>query len=286
MNQLESGLTDVNFFQNPHEPLHNLRQEAPIYWSEGWGVWVLTRYDDVVSTLKNHKDFVNFGRVTHLIRQLPDMPQSTADAKKALLFHYETGLAHTDPPIHKRLRSLLSRSFTPRMVAHWSDRIDLVVDGLIKQLREKEQFDLLEDFAYPLPASIIGEMLGVPAEDVHLFQNWALAINQLFEKGGRMTAQSAENAHQNLLHMRAYIGEMVEQRKKNPTDDVVGNMVKIEQEGERLALDELVSTVVTFFIAGHDTTTNLISNCIYLLMQNRDAFAERSSVCISCTVLC
>ena len=271
MDQLELALTDESFFQDPHSVLHRLRQDAPVYWSEGWGVWVLTRHDDVVSSLKNHGDFVNFGRVTHLIRQLPE---EAAEAKNALLFHYETGLAHTDPPVHTRLRGLLNRAFTSRMVAHWSGRIESVVDELISQLRDKERFDLLQDFAYPLPATIIGEMLGVPSSDVHLFQNWALAINQLFEKGGRMTVQSAENAYKNLRHMRAYIGEMVEQRKKNPTDDVVGNMVKIEQAGEKLTLDELVSTIVTFFVAGHDTTTNLITNGIFLLMHNRDALAE------------
>ncbi len=271
---LDAQLTNDNFFQNPHVALHQLRQNSPVFWSDGWGVWVLTGYDDVVSTLKNHTDFVNFGRVTHLIKQLPDEPQATADAKKALLFHYETGLAHTDPPVHSRLRGLLNRAFTPRMVAHWSGRIELVVDDLIEQLRDKAEFDLLQDFAYPLPATIIGDMLGVPAEDVHLFQGWALAINQLFEKGGRMTAQSAENAYANLRHMRDYIGQMVEQRRQHPQDDVVGNMVKIEQAGEKLTLDELVSTIVTFFVAGHDTTTNLITNCIYLLMHNRDALTE------------
>ncbi len=269
--KFDHHLTDNSFFQNPHAALHILRENAPVYWSDAWGVWVLTQYEDVVATLKNEQDFVNFGRVTHLIKQLPD---EIEEAKNALLFHYETGLAHTDPPIHTRLRGLLNRAFTPRMVAHWSTRIESVVDSLIDQLRQEKQFDLLESFAYPLPATIIGEMLGVPQEDVHLFQGWALAINQLFEKGGRISIQSATNAHQNLLHMRAYIADMVTQRRKNPTDDVIGNMVKIEAEGEKLTLDELVSTVVTFFVAGHDTTTNLITNGIYLLMHNRDAFEQ------------
>ena len=244
---------------------------TPVFWSNGWGVWVLTRYEDVAATLKDHTHFVNFGRVTHLIKQLPE---EAAEAKNALLFHYETGLAHTDPPIHTRLRGLLNRAFTPRMVAKWSERIEHVVDGLIANLPKEEPFDLLQSFAYPLPATIIGDMLGVPAGDVHLFQGWALAINQLFEKGGKMTVRSAENAYQNLRHMRRYIANMVEERRQNPTDDVIGNLVKIEAAGEKLTLDELVSTVVTFFVAGHDTTTNLISNGVFLLLQRPDLLAQ------------
>lgn len=271
---LDSLLTDANFYQDPHHALHRLRSDTPVYWSAAWGVWVLTGYEDVVTTLKDYKQFVNFGRVTHLIKQLPD---DVAEAKSALLFHYETGLAHTDPPIHTRLRGLLNRAFTPRMVAHWTHRIERVVDQLIDQLHQQSEFDLLQSFAYPLPATIIGDMLGVPAEDVHLFQGWALAINRLFEKGGRITQQSATNAHDNLRHMRAYIGDMVAQRRKRPTDDVIGNLVKIEAAGEKLTLDELTSTIVTFFVAGHDTTTNLITNCVYLLMHNRDAFAQLQS---------
>ena len=271
---LDTQLASPQFFQDPHTVLHQLRQQAPVFWSESWGVWVLTRYDDVVATLKSHAEFVNFGRVTHLIKQLPD---EAAEAKAALLFHYETGLAHTDPPVHTRLRSLLTRAFTPRMVANWTGRIEEVVDELIRELRTQGEFDLLQAFAYPLPATIIGEMLGVPAGDVHLFQGWALAINQLFEKGGRMTVRSATNAYTNLKQMRAYIGDLVADRRQRPTDDVIGNLVKIEAAGERLSLDELVSTVVTFFVAGHDTTTNLISNGVHLMLGEADVWAGLGS---------
>lgn len=267
---LDRLLTDASFYQQPHKALQQLRLEAPVYWSEAWGVWVLTRYDDVVKTLKNHADFVNFGRVTHLINQLP---AEASAARDALLFHYETGLAHTDPPIHTRLRSLLNLAFTPRMVAHWTHRIEAVVEQLIDTLRQQTSFDLLPTFAYPLPATIIAEMLGVAAEDTVLFQTWAVAINQLFEKGGRITVASAMTAHENLRHMRAYIGDMVKQRQRHPTEDIIGKLVSLAA-GEKLTLDELTSTVVTFFVAGHDTTTNLIANSIYLLLQQPDAFAE------------
>ena len=260
---LDSLLTNATFFQDPHTILHQLRSEAPVFWSDTWGVWVLTCYEDVVAVLKNHTDFVNFGRVTHLLKQLPD---EVAEAKAALLFHYETGLAHTDPPVHSRLRGLLNRAFTPRMVAAWTERIETVVDELIAELQQQARFDLLQSFAYPLPATIIGDMLGVPSQDIHLFQGWALAINQLFEKGGRMTVQSAVHAYNNLRYMRAYIAEMVAQRRATPTDDIISHLVQLQTEEGQLTLDELVSTVVTFFVAGHDTTTNLIANGLYLLL--------------------
>lgn len=269
-------LASNDFYQNPHPILHRLRAEAPVFWSDAWGVWVLTRYDDVVAALKDHDIFVNYGRVTYLLEQLPD---NVSEAKEGLLFHYKTGLAHTDPPIHTRLRGLLNRAFTPRMVSHWTGRIEQVVSALLENLKQKQtnnqrRFDLLHDFAYPLPATIIGEMLGVPPADVDQFQGWALAINQLFEKGGRVSERAAVNAHNNLKEMRSYIDELVRRRRKQPSDDVIGNLVQLEATGEKLSLNELTSTVVTFFVAGHDTTTNLIANAVYLLMQNRDALTQ------------
>ena len=143
---LDALLTSPEFYQDPHQALHQLRARAPVYWSEAWGVWVLTRYDDVVAVLKNHGDFVNHDRVGHLIKQLPE---EAAEAKAALLFHYDTGLAHTDPPTHTRLRALLTHAFTPRMVAQWTSRIEAVVDQLIEALRQQKHFDLLDAFAYP-----------------------------------------------------------------------------------------------------------------------------------------
>ena len=135
---LDCLLTNSSFYQDPHHVLHRLRAEAPVYWSDAWGVWVLTRHDDVIATLKDSVNYVNSGRVTHLIEQLPE---DVAEAKAALLFHYETGLAHTDPPVHTRLRGLLNRAFTPRMVAQWSDRIEQVVDSLLDDLRQQSEFD-------------------------------------------------------------------------------------------------------------------------------------------------
>lgn len=268
---LEMRLTSPSFFQDPHSLLHQIRAEDPVYWSDGWGVWVLTRYQDVVSVLKDHDHYINYGRVTHLIDQLPD---DVSEAKAALKFHYETGLAHTDPPQHTRLRGLLNRAFTPRMVAEWRGRIDQVVEDLIHDLKETSSFDLLESFAYPLPATIIAEMLGVPRSDVYLFQGWALAINQLFEKGGRISPESATKAYENLKEMRHYIGKLVEDRRKSPREDIVGNLARIEAEGEKLSLNELVSTIVTFFVAGHDTTTNLIANGMYLMLQSPGTINE------------
>ena len=114
-------------------------------------------------------------------------------------------------------------------------------------------------------------MIGASTEDIPLFRDWSVDINRLFELGGRISPEAALNAQNSLYTMREYIIKLVEARKTEPKDDIIGRLVRAE---EKLTIDELVSTCVTLFVAGHETTTNLISNGMYLLLQNPDQLAK------------
>ncbi|MEQ8676191.1 MAG: cytochrome P450 [Aggregatilineales bacterium] len=263
----ETILQSDAFFQNPYPVYQQLREESPVYWSEAWGAWVITRYDDVMEVLRDNERFSSAGRVSYLLRQLPD---EALKQVAALERHYDIGLAHSDPPDHTRLRALLNRVFTPRMVEARRSRVADVANALIDKVMANGQMDIINDLAYPLPATIIAEMIGAPKEDIALFRDWAVAINRLFEKGGRISETSATAAQDSLHIMKDYITRLVEIRRNDPQDDIISRLATAEHEADKLTIAELVSTAVTFFVAGHETTTNLIGNGMLALLQHPD----------------
>jgi len=267
LTNFDTELTSPEFFANPFPTYHRLRTEAPVYWCEAWSAWVITRYDDVMSVLHQPDKFSSAGRVRYLLDTLlPDARQQVA----ALEGHYDIGLAHSDPPDHTRLRKLLTKVFTPRMVETRRERVKTVTHQLIDHAKQKGHIDIIHDIAFPLPATIIAEMLGAPDSDIELFRDWAVAINRLFEDGGKMSPRSALAAQESLYHMRDYITKLREEKLKNPADDILTKLVHAESDDEQLTLAELVSTCVTFFVAGHETTTNLIGNGMLALLQHPD----------------
>lgn len=268
MSSFENLLTSSDFFRDPYSIYHQLREQAPVYWSESWSAWMITRYDDVMFVLKQSDLFSSAGRVRYL---LDDLPEEARRQVSALERHYDIGLAHTDPPDHTRLRGLLTKVFTPRMVENWRSRIEIVVAELIADAKQRSHFDIIHDIAYPLPATIIAEMIGAPNSDIGLFRDWAVAINRLFEKGGRISEEAAVNAQKSLYEMRDYITKLSEEKRRNPADDILGKLVSAEND--QLTVDELVSTCVTFFVAGHETTTNLIGNGMLALLMHEDQMA-------------
>jgi len=265
----DDHLQDPDFFKNPHSIYDQMREDAPVYWSEVWKAWVVTRYEDVMSVLRQNDKFSSAGRVSYL---LEDLDEAIRSQLTHLERHYEIGIAHSDPPDHTRLRRLLNKVFTPRMVETWRDRIEEVVAELIADMKTQDNPDIIHHVAYPLPATIIAEMIGADTEDIPLFRDWAVDINRLFELGGRISEEAALNAQTSLYTMRQYIMKLVEARRIEPKDDIVGRLVSADDD-EKLTMDELVSTCVTLFVAGHETTTNLIGNGMYLLLSHPEQMA-------------
>jgi len=263
--RFDAALVSSDFYDDPHSLFHRMREEAPVYWSEAWQAWVLTRYDDVIRVLRDAAGFSSAGRVSYLLESLPPAARQQVTALER---HYNTGIAHTDPPDHTRLRGLLNHIFTPRMVAHWEARVETVTHELIDKAAAGDEFDIISDIAYPLPATIIAEMIGAPNQDIALFRNWAVAINRLFERGGKVQASAVYDAQHNLGVMREYISDLAQAKRQLPADDILSRL--IDTEIEQLSMDEIVSTCVTLFVAGHETTTNLIGNGMLALLQHPD----------------
>lgn len=266
---LESG----DYYKNPYPLFAELRANNPIHFSNTIGGWVLTRYREVELVLRDHENYSSKGRVTHLLNQL----SSEAQAKIKLLHaHFAIGLAHSDAPEHRRIRSLLAQSFTPKIIDSLRPEITTQAQSLVAKL--EGDIDLIAELLTPLPALIVGKLLGSKPTDLPNLIRWAHAVNGLYERGGKISEEKALHAEALLREMRDFVLELVSERRalkqadKLESADVLSNLVL--QEEESLTDQELLSTVVTLFVAGHETTTHLLGNGILALLLRQDVLNE------------
>ena len=266
---LESG----DYYKNPYPLFAELRANNPIHFSNTIGGWVLTRYREVDLVLRDHENYSSKGRVTHLLNQL----SSEAQAKIKLLHaHFAIGLAHSDAPEHRRIRSLLAQSFTPKIIDSLRPEITTQAQSLVAKL--EGDIDLIAELLTPLPALIVGKLLGSKPTDLPNLIRWAHAVNGLYERGGKISEEKALHAEAMLREMRDFVLELVSERRalkqadKLESADVLSNLVI--QEEESLTDQELLSTVVTLFVAGHETTTHLLGNGILALLLRQDVLNE------------
>jgi cytochrome P450 len=250
---------------HPHPVYAQMRQENPVYqYPQAWGnrmpIWVLTRYDDCVMFLKDDR----FGKAIH-----QNLPPATAnsywtesdpdDPWVAINKH----MLNLDPPDHTRLRTLVHKAFTPRMVENLRPRIHTIASDLLDAMGEHGTGDLLNDFAFPLPVTVIAEMLGIPAADREQFRRWT----KLLVFGG-----NPEENFGALMEFGGYMNNMINARREDPQDDIISALVQAEEDGDKLDHMELLSMLFLLLVAGHETTVNLIGNGTLALLQNRDQF--------------
>ena len=263
---LESG----EYFSNPFPLFTDLRRDDPVFFSETLGGWVITRFQDVSEILHNHEDYSSKGRVLHLINKLDPAVQKHLPL---LQMHFATGLAHSDAPEHKRLRNLLAQAFTPKVSEAMRPIAHEVVTRQISNLSTSS--DLIRDVFIPVPALVVGRLLGSSEDDIPDLIRWAGAINGLYEKGGLIDPNKAIYAEKMLEEIRQFVTRLAGHRRElrikgklDPTQDVLAGLVSVETDGDSLSDSELVSTVVTLFVAGHETTTHLLGNGMLALLRS------------------
>jgi hypothetical protein len=169
------------------------------------------------------------------------------------------------------MRSLISRAFSPRVIAGLEPRIRAIVDDLLDKVDPGEPFDVMATIACPLPAIVIAELLGAPPEDRERFRRWSDGI-VAFQGQGRAIPEAVPTSSLAIVQMREYIGRLIAERRAVPHDDLLAGLVTVE-EGGQLTVDEICSTCVTFLIGGHETTTSLIANGLYSLLRHPDQLA-------------
>jgi cytochrome P450 len=267
---LKKSFDDGTYFSNPFPLFSELRKDHPVFYSETLGGWVVTRFQDVSEILHNHEDYSSKGRVLHLINKLDP---SVKEKLTLLQTHFATGLAHSDAPEHKRLRGLLAQAFTPKVSEAMRPIAHEVVSRQISGLSESS--DLIHDVFTPVPALVVGRLLGSREEDIPNLIRWAGAINGLYEKGGVIDPTKALYAEAMLEEIREFVTRLANERRAlrdkgtlDSSQDILAGLVNVETQGDSLSDSELVSTVVTLFVAGHETTTHLLGNGMLALLNS------------------
>ena len=267
---LKQSFEEGTYFSNPFPLFAELRKSQPVFYSETLGGWVVTRFQDVSDILHNHQDYSSKGRVLHLINKLDPEVQKRLPL---LQMHFATGLAHSDAPEHKRLRGLLAQAFTPKVSESMRPITRDVVQQVISRLESTS--DLIHDVFTPVPALVVGRLLGSADSDIPDLIRWAGAINGLYEKGGLIDPEKAIYAEEMLQEIRVFVTRLANERRilrdKGELDisqDVLAGLVNAELQGDSLSDSELVSTVVTLFVAGHETTTHLLGNGMLALLSS------------------
>jgi pimeloyl-[acyl-carrier protein] synthase len=247
-----------DFVADPYPMYHRLRTEDPVHLSP-LGFWVLTRYEDVVSVLRDPR----------LVKE----PIAAFVAARFGMTAPPTGMGLSmldrDPPDHTRLRGLVSKAFTPRVIERLRPHIQQIVDGLLDKVEREPGMDLIEQFAYPLPVIVICEMLGVPVADHERFKGWGLDIARGLD--AIMLPPDSPVAERSMVARRAlaeYFRGLIAERRAQPRDDMLSGLIAAEEAGDKLSEDELLATCILLLVAGHETTVNLIGNGSLALLRH------------------
>jgi len=264
---LDEMLVSDDFMADPYPILHRLREEDPVHWSDSIGGWVLTRYDDVVVTFKEVNHFSNEGRLQKAVEYLPAELRS---GFKVFEDHYRLkSLINSDPPDHTRLRGLVTKAFTPRVVETMRPRIQEIVHELLDTVHHQGRMDAVRDLAVPLPVTVISEILGVPNRDIHRFKRWADDIIG-FQGRNKPPVEILRRAQDAIVEIRVYLADLIEEKQRQPANDLLSELVAAESEGNRLSRTELVNSSITLLVAGHETTTALLANGLYTILRHAD----------------
>jgi cytochrome P450 len=248
---------DPEFLADPYPTYHRLRAEDPVHHSP-LGFWVLTRYEDVSSVLRDPRFIKEPLAALVAARFGAEVPRGVG-----------LSMLDRDPPDHTRLRSLVSKAFTPRVVEGLRPRIQRIVDGLITRAEAAGSIDVIEEFAYPIPVNVICEMLGVPVADHERFKGWSLDIARGLDSiwlppDSEVPRRSAAARHAISDYFRGLIAE----RRAAPRGDLLSALIAAEEAGDKLNEEELLATCILLLIAGHETTVNLIGNGVLALLRH------------------
>ncbi len=247
--------------QRPLDILLPLQAHDPVHWSPALKGWVVTRYSDVKAVQMNAG--LSADRLTPFYKS---QPESERGQLQELVRYLNTWVAFQDPPDHTRLRTLLNKVVTPAAMRELDTAIGEIADDLLDRIEAQgaAPFDFIREFANPLPASVIMDLLGVPRSDMILLRDWSMQL-QPFLGGASIARNKYETGRAGIVGMADYFRAMAAERARRPRGDVVSRFVALRDAGE-MSEDELIGSCILFLFAGHETTTNLIANGVRALI--------------------
>lgn len=251
-----SAITDQDFLRavrsteyrtNPYPFLAQLRAQAPVHRT-GDGIWLLTRYEDVARALRDATMSTDVGD--------PDGPRN---------------LLLLDAPAHTRIRTLVNQAFTRQAVTQLTSRVEVLVDELLDAMEVSRPpvKDLVTDFAYPLPVQVICDLLGVPADDNAIFQEWSRLLGAGIDPDFLVTAEQRQASTTAAREFAVYFADLIERRRDDPADDLLTALIAAESDGDRLSQQELLTNGIFLIVSGHESTVNLIGNGMLGLLTQR-----------------
>ena len=257
--RLQTGVAwnplDPAYIADPYPVYRELRERDPYHRSPLTGMLVVSPYEDVDAILRDHQRFQNSERSwqsgltsTSVRRQLTP------------------SLLSLDPPDHTRLRGLVNRAFTPRQIAKLEEHVRETAHALLDEAGEGDEFDLMANLATLLPMVVIAEMIGVPADDRERFKTWSDQLARVLEPN--LTPEEGDLVLDTADEFHGYFAPIIEERRRNPEDDLVSRLVLAEEDGQQLTTEETQVTLRLLLVAGNETTTNLIGNGLRALLQH------------------
>jgi cytochrome P450 len=260
---------DLGFVANPYHVYAELRRLAPVVYDEGTDHWLVSRYDDVSGLLRDRR----FGRTYLHVATHGEMGRPDDQAQLGPFWHLiRSGILDMEPPDHTRVRRLISKAFTPRMVESLRPAIERKMGELVDDVRGGGTFDLLQALAEPLPVWVIAELLGVPEADRHRLRPWSADICRMYEL--HPTDEDARLSVHACQEFSDYLRTLSRERRADPTGDLVSELALVVDEGDRLTEDELIGTCVLLLNAGHEASVNVTGNGWWALFRNPDELAR------------
>nr|MCW2728460.1 cytochrome [Aeromicrobium sp.] len=258
---VEHDLGSPAFVSDPYPVLASLRAAGPVLWHEPMGMWLATTHDSVSSVLRNR----SFGRIW-----TDWEPRSQMEPFNTL---HRNQLMENEPPTHTRLRRLVAGAFGRGHVERMRPRIESLAASMVDALGES--FDVLGDYAEPMPVFVIADLLGVPREDHIALRDWSQAIVHMYEPGVDEATKAA--AIEASTAFADYVRAVVEQRRASPGEDLISDLIAARDDGSKLSDDELVASVVLLLNAGHEASVNVFGNGFHALLEHPDQLARITS---------
>jgi cytochrome P450 len=258
---------EPGFFDDPYRQYALLRDRDPVHHSP-LEVWILFRYDDVVRVLRDPSLSVQIDNAAPTARTRMFLEQAPAEAQE----RGAHSILNIDPPDHTRLRRLVSKAFTPKTVQGLRPRIEVLVDEALDAMAVRGHADVISDLAFPLPFTVISEMLGMPESNRDEVRGWSHTLTKTLDP--ILTPEEVQAALAAADNMLAHVQHVLAWKRDHPADDLLTGLLAAEDEGDRLTEEELLDQVILLYVAGHETTVNLIGNAMLALLGHPDELAH------------
>ncbi len=267
VNKSVASLKNPNYYNDPYATFKILRQRGGLLRSAANRGWITFSFDETRALLQDKR----IGSDIRGNRFLVGLVRYATGGLAELPLIDNPTLLNLDAPDHTRLRKLVAQGFVSKYIQSLEPGIEAIIQELIEPHLGKPQVDIIEVLAKPLPAIVIAEMMGVPRNERHKFEHWSEQLIGLtsIQNPGLIRNAALANAE-----MREYIAELVIRKRHEPGQDLISHLLAAEEDGDKLTLDELYSTCVVLLVAGHETTTRLIGNCLFRLLQHPDQLAD------------